>query len=194
VADISHDFLPGTLQATGNALDIALQGDGFFQVALPDGTVGYTRDGALDLDANGRLVTTNGLPVLSATGGQLRVPANATAVRLDDDGQLVATASDGTDVVVGQIGVATFPNNLGLQADGQNVFLATPASGPVNVQTPGSPNGPLVVAGALEGSNVEVADEFTRLIQAQRGYELNAKVVQAWDDIQRMANELRNGS
>jgi flagellar basal-body rod protein FlgG len=194
VADISHDFLPGTLQATGNALDIALQGDGFFQVALPDGTVGYTRDGALDLDADGRLVTANGLPILSATGGQLRVPANAAAVRLDDDGQLVATATDGTDLVVGQLGVATFPNNLGLQADGQNIFLATPASGPANVQAPGSPNGPVLITGALEGSNVEVADEFTRLIQAQRGYQLNAKVVQAWDDIQRMANELRNGS
>ena len=192
VADIAHDFLPGSLQATGNALDIALQGDGFFQVARPDGTLGYTRDGTFDLDVDGRLVTATGLPVQSATGAELRVPPDATAARLDDNGQLVATAADGTDQVVGQLAVATFGNNLGLQADGQNIFLPTPASGPATIQAPGSPNGPLLVAGALEGSNVEVADEFTRLIQAQRGYQLNAKVVQAWDDIERMANELRS--
>ena len=194
VADINHDFLPGAVQATGNPLDMAIQGDGFFQVGLPDGTFGYTRDGTFDLDDTGRLVTAGGLAVQSATGGDLIVPADATAVRLDDDGNLLATAADGTEQSIGQLAVATFPNNLGLQADGQNIYLPTAASGAANVQAPGSPNGPLLVAGALEGSNVDVADEFTRLIQAQRGYQLNAKVVQAWDDVQRMANELRSGS
>jgi flagellar basal-body rod protein FlgG len=194
VADMNHDFVPGGVQATGNALDIALQGDGFFQVALPDGTAAYTRDGALGLDAQGRLVTSTGLLVQSATGGPLAVPPDATGARLDDDGQLIATAADGTEQVVGQIAVATFANNLGLQADGQNVFLPTANSGAARLQTPGGPNGPLLVSGALEGSNVDVADEFTRLIQAQRGYQLNAKVVQAWDDVQRMANELRSGA
>jgi flagellar basal-body rod protein FlgG len=194
VADINHDFLPGAVQATGNPLDIALQGDGFFQVALPDGTFGYTRDGTFDVDASGRVVTMSGLPVQDVNGGDLVVPPDATAVRLDDDGQLLATGADGTEQTVGQLAVATFTNNLGLQADGQYVFLQTVASGPANVQAPGGVNGPLLVAGALEGSNVDVADEFTRLIQAQRGYQLNAKVVQAWDDVQRMANELRSGS
>ena len=189
VADIGHDFLPGAVQATGNALDIALQGDGFFQVALPDGAVGYTRDGALTLDAQGRLVNASGFVLQSTTGGELRVPADATGVRLDDNGQLVATGADGTDQVIGTLALATFPNNAGLEAHGQNIWLATAASGPAALN---GANAPLLVAGALEGSNVDVADEFTRLIQAQRSYQLNAKVVQAWDDIERMANELRS--
>ncbi|HYY89373.1 MAG TPA: flagellar hook-basal body protein [Chloroflexota bacterium] len=194
IADITHDFLPGTLQATGNALDVALQGEGFFQVALADGTLGYTRDGSLSLDADGRLVTATGLPVQATTGGELRVPAGASNVRLDDTGALLVTADDGTDQVVGELAVATFSNSLGLQADGQNVWLATAASGPATLLPPGAPNAPLMVAGALEGSNVDVADEFTRLIQAQRSYQLNAKVVQAWDDIEHLANELRSGA
>jgi flagellar basal-body rod protein FlgG len=194
VADIAHDFLPGAVQATGNPLDIAIQGGGFFQVGLPDGTFGYTRDGTFDLDSDGRLVTASGSPVQSATGGDLVVPPDATGVQLDDTGQLAAILADGTQQSVGQVAVATFPNNLGLQADGQNIYLPTVASGPANLQAPGALNGPVLVAGALEGSNVDVADEFTRLIQAQRSYQLNAKVVSAWDDVQRMANELRSGS
>src|SRR5919199_980279 len=100
VADIAHDFLPGAVQATGNPLDMALQGDGFFQVALPDATLGYTRDGTFDLDAAGRLVTMSGLPLQDVNGGDLVVPAEATAARLDDDGQLLATGADGTEQVV----------------------------------------------------------------------------------------------
>ena len=194
VADVAHDFLPGAVQATGNPLDIALQGDGFLQVALPDGGLGYTRDGALGLDADGRLVTAGGLPVQSAAGGELRLPAGATGAQLDDTGQLLATAADGTEQVVGQLAVSTFPNSQGLQANGQSVFLPTAASGPATILAAGVPNAPLMVAGALEGSNVDVADEFTRMIQAQRSYQLNAKVVQAWDDIEHMANELRTGA
>ncbi len=191
LADITHEFLPGTLQATGNPLDVALQGDGFFQVSMPDGTVGYTRDGSFNVDASGRLVTGGGLAVQSDTGTDLVVPAGAIAARVDDTGQFMATDATGSDQLVGQLGLAQFPNSAGLQANGQNLWSATAASGAANPIAQGAANAPMVVAGALEGSNVDMADEFTRLIQAQRGYQLNAKVVQSWDEIQQMANNLK---
>ena len=184
--------MPGTLQATGNPLDAALQGDGFFQVTLPDGSTGYTRDGSFGVDANGQLVTSGGLAVQSDTGGTLVVPAGAIDVRFDDAGQLIATDTTGTNQIVGRLGLSQFANNAGLQANGQNLWSPTAASGPAAPLAQGAATAPIVVAGALEGSNVDMADEFTRLIQAQRGYQLNAKVVQAWDDIQRMANDLRS--
>jgi flagellar basal-body rod protein FlgG len=192
VSDIAHEFMPGSLQATGNSLDLALQGDGFFQVTMPDGSTGFTRDGSFGLDAGGQLVTNGGLPIESDTGSKLVVPADATGVRFDNAGQLVATDTTGADQVIGRLALVRFPNSGGLQANGQNVWTATPASGAATAIPQGAPNAPLVVAGALEGSNVDMADEFTRLIQAQRGYQMNAKVVQAWDDVQRMANELRS--
>ena len=191
LADINHEFMPGSLQATGNSLDLALQGDGFFQVAMPDGSTGYTRDGSFGLDAGGQLVTSGGLAVQSDTGAKLVVPSGSMAARFDDAGQLVATDATGADQVIGRIGLSRFPNNAGLQANGQNLWTATAASGAATAITQGAPNVPLVVAGALEGSNVNMADEFTRLIQAQRSYQMNGKVVQAWDEISRMANELR---
>jgi flagellar basal-body rod protein FlgG len=191
--DVTHEFMPGTLQATGNALDAALQGDGFFQVAMADGSTSYTRDGSFGLDTTGQLTTSGGLPVQSDTGGKLVVPNNSFNARIDDSGQLVATdRTAGTDQVVGRLAISQFANNAGLQADGQNLWSATAASGGAINVTQGAANGPAVVAGALEGSNVDMADEFTRLIQAQRGYQMNAKVVQAWDDVQRMANELKS--
>jgi flagellar basal-body rod protein FlgG len=192
LADITHEFLPGTLQATGNPLDVALQGDGFFQVTMPDGSTAYTRDGSFGVDANGQLVTSGGLPLQSDTGAPLVIPSGAIDARFDDAGQLIATDATGADQVVGRLGLSQFANNAGLQASGQNLWAPTVASGPASPVAQGSATAPMVVAGAVEGSNVEMADEFTRLIQAQRGYQLNAKVVQAWDDVQRMANELRS--
>jgi flagellar basal-body rod protein FlgG len=191
LADITHEFMPGALQATGNPFDVALQGDGFFQVNMPDGSTGYTRDGSFGIDASGQLVTSGGLPVQSDTGGTLIVPSDSIEARFDDAGQLLATDATGAQQVIGRLGVSQFANSAGLQANGQNLWSPTAASGPANPVAQGAANAPLVVAGALEASNVDMADEFTRLIQAQRGYQLNAKVVQAWDDIQRMANELR---
>jgi flagellar basal-body rod protein FlgG len=193
LADVHHDFLPGALQATGNPLDIALQGDGFFSVRLPDGQLGYSRDGSLSIDGQGRLVTSNGAPIQSDAGTDMTVPLDSVDVRFDDAGQLTATVGDGTSQIVGRLGLSTFPNNKGLLAAGQNTWTATPASGGAVPVTQGAPNAPMVVAGALEGSNVDIGDEFTRLIQAQRGYQLSSKVVQAWDDISRMANDLRGG-
>ena len=191
LADIAHDFLPGSLQATGQPLDVALQGDGFFGVTQPDGSTGYTRDGSFVLDETGTLVTQGGLPVQAAGGGKLVVPPGASDVQIDDQGQLLATDATGAQQVVGQLAIAQFPNSGGLQSSGQNVWTATPASGQPTLVSPGAQGAPTVVAGALEGSNVDVTDEFTRMIQAQRGYQLNSKVVQAWDDLARMANDLR---
>jgi flagellar basal-body rod protein FlgG len=193
ISDITPQFNPGALQATGKALDAALQGDGFFQVTLPDGSTAYTRDGSFQLDQNGQLVTNGGLPVQSDSGANLVVPTGTASVQLDDQGNLVATDANGNDQVVGALGISQFANNAGLQANGQNLWTATVASGAATPVAQGTPNAPLVVAGALEASNVDVADEFTRLVQAQRGYELNAKVVQSWDEIQQMANNLRSG-
>jgi flagellar basal-body rod protein FlgG len=191
LGDINSEFTPGNVQATGNPFDVALQGDGFFQVSQPDGTTGYTRDGSFTLDSTGRLVTSGGLPVQSATGGMLVVPQGSLSAQLDDTGQLIATDATGTNQVIGAVGITQFANNAGLQANGQNLWTATAASGTPVPIAQGANNAPVMVAGALEGSNVDMADEFTRMIQAQRGYQLNAKVVQSWDEIQQMANNLR---
>jgi flagellar basal-body rod protein FlgG len=192
IADITHEFMPGALQATGNPFDAALEGDGFFQVTMPDGSTAYTRNGSFNLDAGGRLVTGGGLPVQSDTGSDLVAPPGSLAATIDAAGQLIATDATGADQVVGRLGISQFANNAGLQANGQNLWSPTAASGNATLVAAGAANGPTVVGGALESSNVDMADEFTRLIQAQRGYQLNAKVVQAWDDIERMANELRS--
>ena len=192
LADITHEFMPGALQATGNSFDVALQGDGFFQVTMPDGSSAYTRDGSFGLDATGQLVSSGGLPVQSDTGGKLVVPADAIDAHIVDAGKLVATDATGTEQVIGTLGGSQFANNAGLQANGQNLWSPTAASGAATPVNQSGATAPLVVGGALEGSNVDMADEFTRLIQAQRSYQLNAKVVQAWDDVQRMANDLRS--
>jgi flagellar basal-body rod protein FlgF len=191
LADINHEFMPGAVQATGNPFDVALQGDGFFQVTQPDGSTAYTRDGSFTVDQDGRLVTAGGLPVQSDQGTDLVLPQDVTSAHIDDTGQLIATDSTGNDQVVGALGISQFTNNAGLQANGQNLWTATAASGPANPILQGSTSAPAIVAGAIEGSNVDMADEFTRLIQAQRGYQMNAKVVQSWDEIQQMANNLR---
>src|SRR5579864_2797973 len=192
LGDISSEFAPGALQATGNPFDAALQGDGFFQVTQPDGSTAYTRDGSFSMDADGRLVTSGGLPVQSDQGTDLVLPQNAQSARLDDTGALIATDATGTDSVVGNLGIAQFVNNNGLQANGQNLWTATAASGPATTVAQGTQGAPTMVAGALEGSNVDTATEFTRMIQAQRGYQMNAKVVQSWDEIQQMANNIRS--
>jgi flagellar basal-body rod protein FlgG len=192
LADITHEFGPGALQATGNSLDVALQGDGFFQVNMPDGSTGFTRDGSFGVDANGTVTTSGGLAVRSDTGSSLVVPQDSLDAHFDNEGQLVATDPAGTNQVIGRLALAQFANSSGLQASGQNLWTPTVTSGAATPIAVGASNAPLVVAGALEGSNVNMADEFTRMIQAQRGYQMNSKVVQAWDDIERMANELRS--
>src|SRR5437879_3603957 len=172
LADINHEFVPGALQATGNSLDVALQGDGFFQVNMPDGSTGYTRDGSFGVDGSGTLITSGGQFVQSDTGSSLVIPQDSINAHFDNAGQLVATDPTGTDQVVGRLGLSQFVNSAGLLANGQNLWTPTPTSGPATQLAQGATNAPLVVAGALEGSNVNMADEFTRMINAQRGYQM----------------------
>src|SRR5579859_3571115 len=175
LADISNEFMPGSLQATGNSLDVALQGDGFFQVNMPDGTTGFTRDGSFGVDPTGTVTTSGGLAVQSDTGASLVIPQDSINVRFDSTGQLVATDATGADQTIGRLGLSQFANSSGLLANGQNLWTPTAASGAATSVAQTAPNAPMVVAGALEGSNVNMADEFTRMIQAQRGYQMNAK-------------------
>jgi flagellar basal-body rod protein FlgG len=192
LADINTEFGPGALQATGNPFDVALQGDGFFQVSQPNGSTAYTRDGSFTIDGTGRLVTAGGLPVQSATGTDLVIPQGTLSARLDDTGQLLTIDATGAQQVIGTLGVSQFPNSAGLQANGQNLWTPTVASGAATPVNQGSPNAPVIVAGALESSNVDMANEFTRMMLAQRGYQMNSKVVQSWDEIEQMANNLRS--
>lgn len=192
LSDITSEFGPGALQATGSPFDVALEGDGFFQVTQPDGSTAYTRDGNFAVDADGRLVTAAGLPVQSDSGSDLVVPLGSVNAHLDDSGQLLATDATGNEQVVGSLGISQFVNNAGLQANGQNLWTANAASGAPTQVPQSAASAPVVVAGALEGSNVDMADEFTRMILAQRGYQMNSKVVQSWDEIQQMANNIKS--
>ena len=120
------------------------------------------------------------------------VPQGSTNARLDDNGQLLATDATGNEQVIGSLGISQFANNTGLQANGQNLFTATAASGSATQVPQGAVNAPAIVSGALESSNVDMASEFTRMILAQRGYQMNSKVVQSWDEIQQMANNIKS--
>src|ERR1700716_3059538 len=119
LADINHEFVPGALQATGNSLDVALQGDGFFQVNMPDGSTGYTRDGSFGVDSTGTVVTSGGLAVQSETGASLVTPPDAIEAHFDSAGQLLVTDNTGNDQILGRLGLSQFANSAGLMASGQ---------------------------------------------------------------------------
>lgn len=176
-------FTQGNLQKTDNALDLAIQGSGFFRVTLPDGTTAYTRDGSFQLDNQGQIVTSNGY--LLADG--LSVPANAQSVTIGQDGSFSITVKDAGGGLVssqtGQIQLATFINPSGLQSIGQNLFLETASSGTASPNTPGTNGAGTVNQAYVETSNVNVAEELVTMIQTQRAYELNSKVVSTSDQM-----------
>mgnify|MGYP000923028229 CR=1 FL=1 len=171
-------FTQGNLQKTDNSLDVAVQGNGFFQVLLPDGTTGYTRDGSFQKDNQGQIVTADGYPVQP----NITIPANALTVSIGTDGTVSITQS-GTAATtqIGSIQLATFINPGGLQSIGQNLFLETAASGTPTPNTPGTNGAGIVNQGYVETSNVNVAEELVTMIQTQRAYELNSKVVSTSD-------------
>ena len=171
-------FTQGNIQKTDNSLDVAVQGNGFFQVLLPDGTTGYTRDGSFQKDNQGQIVTADGYPVQP----NITVPANALSVSIGTDGTVSITQS-GTAATtqIGSIQLATFINSGGLQSIGQNLFLETAASGTPTPNTPGTNGAGIVNQGYVETSNVNVAEELVTMIQTQRAYELNSKVVSTSD-------------
>ncbi len=178
-------FTQGNLQQTGNSLDVAINGNGFFQIQMPDGTVAYTRDASFKTDANGQLVTNNGY--LVAPG--LTVPPNTQSLTVAPDGTVSATVQGSAQpVVLGNLQLASFVNPGGLEPRGQNLFVETAASGTPTTNAPGSDGLGTLQQGYLETSNVNVVEELVAMIQTQRAYELNSKAIQTSDQmLQRLA-------
>lgn len=178
----------GALQMTGNDLDVANKGEGFFQIALPSGETAYTRDGSFQMDGTGQLVTSEGY--LLQPG--ITIPSDAVDITINNSGEVLVKIQGQTALSnVGQIQTAIFPNVSGLDAIGDNLFLETEASGAAIVGNPGDPGYGELEQGALETSNVNVVQEITSLIQAQRAYEMNSKVIQTGDEMLTTITQLR---
>jgi flagellar basal-body rod protein FlgG len=178
----------GNLQQTSNTLDMAIQGGGYFQVTLPSGDTAYTRDGTFGLAADGTIVTADGYVVQPG----IQIPSNATGVTVNQSGQVQATISGQiAPQTVGQLQIAVFPNDAGLDAQGGNLYLQTSASGQPVAGNPASPGFGSVMQGFVETSNVNVVTEITNLITAQRAYEMNSKVITTSDDMLSTLTNLR---
>ncbi len=182
----SRIFTSGDLTQTGERLDVAIQGDGFFEVQLPDGSRAYTRDGAFKTAADGRIVTNDGLPL---QGGFQPVPAGTTNVTIGSNGDVTYSGANGTTSF--QVQLVRFNNAGGLESMGGNLYRETNASGPPELGTPGQNGFGTLNQGYLEMSNVKVVEEMVNLILAQRAYEVNAKAVQAADEMMQQSNNLR---
>ena len=176
----ARTFTQGALQQTGNDLDVAINGAGFLQVLLPDGTTAYTRDGSFQKDNQGQLVTSSGYTVQPS----ITIPANAQTITIGTDG-VVSVTQPGTSAAtqVGSLQVATFINVGGLQAVGENLFVETASSGTPTPNTPGTNGAGVLNQRYVETSNVNVAEELVSMIQTQRAYELNSKVVSTSDQM-----------
>ncbi len=176
----SRDYTQGNLQQTGNSLDLAINGTGFFQVQMADGSVAFTRDGGLRMDAQGQVVTSNGQPISPG----LTIPANARSITVGADGTVSAlVGNNASPVNVGQIQIASFVNPAGLEPRGQNLFTETAASGSPTVGAPSSNGAGSLSQGYLETSNVNVVEELVSMIQTQRAYEINSKAIQTSDQM-----------
>ncbi len=175
----------GNMQTTENSLDIAIAGDGYFQVAQPDGTIAYTRDGNFNLDNAGQIVTSSGQLLQPA----ITVPANASSVTIGQDGTVsVELQAGGGAQVLGQLQMARFINAAGLQSMGQNLLKETPASGAPQVGNPGADGMGILMQGALEASNVNVVEEMVSMIETQRAYEINSKAISTVDGMLQYLN------
>ncbi len=170
----------GNLQQTSNTLDLAISGNGYFQVTLPSGDTAYTRDGSFGLSPDGQIVTADGFTVLPG----ITVPTNATSVTINATGSVQVTQSGQTAPnTVGTLQLATFPNEAGLDLQGNNLLLQSAASGNPVTGVPGSPGFGSVMQGFVETSNVNVVTEITNLISAQRAYEMNSRVITTSDQM-----------
>lgn len=173
-------FTEGAITQTGNALDVAIQGNGFLQVSMPDGTTAYTRDGSLQEDANGQLVTADGYPIEPA----ITIPQGAQSITIGTDGTVsVALAGQANTQQVGVLQMANFINPAGLQSMGQNLYEETASSGTPQTGQPGVNGMGTLLQGSLESSNVNVVEAMVDMIQAQRTYEMNSKSVSAANDM-----------
>lgn len=178
----------GALQMTGNPFDVAIKGDGYFMITMPSGDTGYTRDGSFQLDQDGQLVTSEGYDVQPG----ITIPTDAVDVTINASGEVLVKLQDQTNLTnVGQIQLATFANDAGLEAIGNNILMETEASGTAVVNNPGEPGYGELEQGALETSNVNIVQEMTSLIQAQRAYEMNSKIIQTGDEMLSTVSNLR---
>jgi flagellar basal-body rod protein FlgG len=183
----ARNFSAGNLRATGAPFDLAIEGQGFFKITLPDGTTGYTRAGAFHLDGQGLIVTSEGY----ALEPQISIPANATSVSVSKDGIVSASVAGTTETQqLGTIEIATFANPGGLRPLGGNLFAPTTASGEEAGGTPGADGRGTLTQGFLEDSNVSVVEEMVNMIIGQRAYEANSRVVKAADEMLSQVNSL----
>lgn len=174
-------FSQGNLINTGNSMDIAIEGRGFLQVEMPDGTFAYTRDGSLQVDQNGQIVTAGGYPIQPP----INIPDNALSITIARDGTVSVTqpGAVGTNVEVGQLQLSTFVNPTGLLSAGENLYAETDASGPANFAQPGLDGAGLILQQFVESANVNVAEELVNMIATQRAYEMNSKAIQTSDQM-----------
>src|SRR3954469_23378162 len=184
---ISRLNTQGALEQTGRSLDVAIDGDGLFPVQLPTGNTAYTRDGSFQISDQGVLVTSDGYQI----GDGIKIPAEVTDVTISATGVVSGSKGQGGETEeLGRIQLARFANPAGLEAMGQNIFAATPASGEATTGYPQDEGFGRIVQGQLEGSNVEIVQEMVDMISAQRAYEINSKAVKAADEMSQTATEM----
>lgn len=176
----------GNISTTGNTLDIAVNGRGYLQVQMPDGSTYYTRSGALQLNSSGQIVTADGYPILPS----ITVSAGATSLTINSSGQVLASVN-GAQQTLGQISLANFINPVGLESVGNNLLRQTEASGSPTTSNPGSTGTGTILQGSLETSNVDIVTEITNLITAQRAYEMNSKVINTADQMMTTTNQMK---
>lgn len=187
-AAVTKLFTAGNFSQTGNELDIAIEGDGFYQIQLPDGTTGYSRAGAFKKDNQGRMVNSDGYPLVPS----ITIPNNATKVNIGNDGTVsVLQAGTTAATTVGNIQLAMFSNPSGLSSMGHNLYQPTDSSGAATTGTPGQNGIGGTAQGILEMSNVSVMEEMVNMIVCQRAYEVNSKAIQASDEMLQKANEIK---
>ncbi|MBY6262300.1 flagellar basal-body rod protein FlgG [Azospirillum sp. 412522] len=188
VAAVARVLEQGNLNITDNKLDVAINGSGYFQVTLPSGDTAYTRAGNFKLSPEGVMVTADGYPIQP----NITIPTNAVDVSINSSGEVLVKLDGQTATQnVGQIQLATFANAAGLEATGDNLFLESGASGQAVTGNPGAPGFGRVTQGALETSNVNVVQEITTLITAQRAYEMNSKVIKTTDEMMQQASQMK---
>jgi flagellar basal-body rod protein FlgG len=186
VGSVTKLFLQGSFIETGNSLDVAIEGDGFFQVTLPDGEIAYTRDGSFKLNSDGIIVTSDGLP----TEPEITIPEDSIDFSIGVDGTVSVTLSDGSVDELGQFELARFINSAGLLSQGRNLFRESEASGDPILSIPGEEGAGTLRQAFLESSNVSVVDEIVNLIITQRAFEVNSSVISTSDEMLQTANNM----
>lgn len=188
VAATSRIMSQGSVESTGKELDVAIRGEGFFQITLPDGRTGYTRDGSFEIDSNSRLVTVDGYEVQPG----ITFPNDTRDITINNEGEIQVTTGNSTAVqTLGQLTLARFVNKAGLDSMGDNLFLETGASGAAQVSTPGTAGYGTLLQNYLEMANVNSVTEISDLIAAQRAYEMNSRVIKAADEMLSATSNLR---